>query len=218
MSKFRNFKLVSGAIGFSAIVSLILFTGSKQDLINKNTLAYSNLSELNKKIEENKKSYEETLTLRNKQISELNDTIKKQTDVMNQNNEKTSKQKEELSGLRAEMSITSAKYNNLNNNILSLTENKAKMENELKVLAAAKEDPVSYVKNNMNNEKYPTVQPNMTYSEERQKVIDLRNEALIVNSKLINMKQMISIEERKYNNLKLQNAAIESKIKEKQNN
>ena len=36
-------------------------------------------------------------------------------------------------------------------------------------------------KNNMNNEKYPTVQPNMTYSEERQKVIDLRNEALIVN-------------------------------------
>lgn len=218
MSKFRNFKLVSGAIGFSAIVSLILFTGSKQDLINKNTLAYSNLSELNKKIEENKKSYEETLALRNKQISELNDTIKKQTDVMNQNNEKTSKQKEELAGLRSEMSITSAKYNNLNNNIRSLTENKSKMENELKVLAAAKEDPVSYVKNNMNNEKYPTVQPNMTYSEERQKVIDLRNEALIVNSKLINMKQMISIEERKYNNLKLQNAAIESKIKEKQNN
>ena len=48
--------------------------------------------------------------------------------------------------------------------------------------------------------------------------MDLRNEATIVYAKLMNIKQSLSIEERKYNDLKLKNAEMELKIKKNENN
>lgn len=211
-------KIGYSAIAFSATVLLILFTGSKQDLINKNTLAYSNLKDVSIKIEKSKKEYQKTISDQNKKIEEMNLTIQNQNEIVKKNNEVQEKQKQDLIGLRYETSLVSDKYKNLNNDINTLNKNKSNLENEIKQLGIAKLNPEEYIKNNkiliQNNRPNDSSQ----YSIEYQKVIDLRNEATIVNAKLINIRQQLSIEERKYNNLKLKNAEMELKIKKTMDN
>lgn len=211
-------KIVYSAVAFSAIVALILFTGSKQDLINKNTLAYSNLKDVGLKLESSKKEYNEITTIQKKKIEETDIIIKNQNENIKKNEDINDKQKTEIIDMRYEMSIVSSKYKNLNTEIDNLNKNKINLENEIKLLTIEKANPKDYKNNNHVIVQNNNSENNSQYSIEYQKVMDLRNEATIVYAKLMNIKQSLSIEERKYNDLKLKNAELELKIKKNKNN